>query len=146
MTDGGLDYTFECVGNTGLMRAALESCHKGWGQSIIIGVAATGQEISTRPFQLVTGKGGGRIVESVSLILFVVIIGRVWKGSAFGGIKGRSELPDIVSQYMNGAIHINDCEIHSFDLFHYYFYSCLDVSTSFKLDQINDAMNEIGKR
>jgi S-(hydroxymethyl)glutathione dehydrogenase/alcohol dehydrogenase len=88
MTDGGADYTFECVGNTTLMRQALECCHKGWGESIIIGVAAAGQEISTRPFQLVTG--------------------RVWKGSAFGGVKGRTELPGYVTQYMEGKINLDD--------------------------------------
>lgn len=88
MTEGGVDYSFECVGNTKLMRSALECCHKGWGQSIIIGVAGSGQEISTRPFQLVTG--------------------RVWKGSAFGGVKGRTELPGYVDQYMSGAINIDD--------------------------------------
>lgn len=88
MTEGGVDYSFECVGNVKLMRAALECCHKGWGQSIIIGVAGAGEEISTRPFQLVTG--------------------RVWKGSAFGGVKGRSELPGFVDQYMNGEINLDD--------------------------------------
>jgi S-(hydroxymethyl)glutathione dehydrogenase / alcohol dehydrogenase len=88
MTDGGADYSFECVGNTKLMRQALECCHKGWGQSIIIGVAGAGEEISTRPFQLVTG--------------------RVWKGSAFGGVKGRSELPGYVNKYMAGEINLDD--------------------------------------
>lgn len=88
MTDGGADYSFECVGNTTLMRQALECCHKGWGQSVIIGVAAAGEEISTRPFQLVTG--------------------RVWKGSAFGGVKGRTELPGYVEQYMKGEINLDD--------------------------------------
>ena len=88
MTDGGADYTFECVGNTKLMRQALECCHKGWGQSIIIGVAGAGEEISTRPFQLVTG--------------------RVWKGSAFGGVKGRTELPGYVDKYMAGEINLDD--------------------------------------
>ena len=88
ITDGGADYSFECVGNTKLMRQALECCHKGWGQSIIIGVAAAGEEISTRPFQLVTG--------------------RVWKGSAFGGVKGRTELPGYVDKYMAGEINIDD--------------------------------------
>jgi S-(hydroxymethyl)glutathione dehydrogenase/alcohol dehydrogenase len=87
LTDGGVDYSFECVGNTQLMRAALECCHKGWGESIIIGVAG-GQEISTRPFQLVTG--------------------RVWKGSAFGGVKGRTELPGYVDRYMKKEIVIDD--------------------------------------
>ncbi len=88
MTEWGVDYSFECVGSTALMRAALECAHRGWGQSIVIGVAGAGQEISTRPFQLVTG--------------------RVWKGSAFGGVKGRTELPAYVDQYMSGAINIDD--------------------------------------
>ncbi|MBP9087149.1 MAG: S-(hydroxymethyl)glutathione dehydrogenase/class III alcohol dehydrogenase [Kofleriaceae bacterium] len=88
MTEWGVDHSFECVGNVGLMRAALECAHRGWGQSIIIGVAGAGQEISTRPFQLVTG--------------------RVWKGSAFGGVKGRTELPGYVEQYLNGEINIDD--------------------------------------
>ncbi|MEE4361359.1 MAG: S-(hydroxymethyl)glutathione dehydrogenase/class III alcohol dehydrogenase [Pseudomonadales bacterium] len=107
MTDGGVDYSFECVGNVELMRAALECCHKGWGVSTIIGVAGAGQEISTRPFQLVTG--------------------RVWKGTAFGGVKGRSQLPGMVDQYMDGAINIDDMVTHelpferineAFDLMH----------------------------
>jgi S-(hydroxymethyl)glutathione dehydrogenase/alcohol dehydrogenase len=88
MTEWGVDHSFECVGHVGLMRAALECAHRGWGQSIIIGVAGAGQEISTRPFQLVTG--------------------RVWKGSAFGGVRGRTELPGYVEQYMNGTINIDD--------------------------------------
>ncbi len=88
LTNGGVDYSFECVGNTDLMRSALECCHKGWGESVIIGVAGAGKEISTRPFQLVTG--------------------RVWRGSAFGGCKGRSELPGMVDQYMNGDIKIDE--------------------------------------
>ena len=88
MTDGGVDYSFECVGNVDLMRSALECAHKGWGESIIIGVAGAGEEISTRPFQLVTG--------------------RVWKGSAFGGVKGRTELPSYVDKYMDGKINLDD--------------------------------------
>lgn len=88
MTDGGVDYSFECVGSVELMRSALECCHKGWGESIIIGVAGAGQEIATRPFQLVTG--------------------RVWRGSAFGGVKGRTQLPGMVDQYMNGEIKIDE--------------------------------------
>lgn len=87
MTDGGVDYSFECVGNVELMRSALECSHKGWGQSIIIGVAGAGQEISTRPFQLVTG--------------------RVWKGTAFGGVKGRSQLPGYVEMYLDGSIKVD---------------------------------------
>ncbi|WP_445361115.1 S-(hydroxymethyl)glutathione dehydrogenase/class III alcohol dehydrogenase [Microbulbifer sp. EKSA005] len=96
LTDGGVDFSFECVGNVNLMRAALESCHKGWGESIIIGVAGAGQEISTRPFQLVTG--------------------RVWKGSAFGGVKGRSELPSFVERYLAGEFKLNDFITHSMPL------------------------------
>jgi S-(hydroxymethyl)glutathione dehydrogenase / alcohol dehydrogenase len=92
LTDGGADYSFECVGNTQLMRQALECCHKGWGVSVIIGVAGAGQEISTRPFQLVTG--------------------RVWKGSAFGGARGRSDVPKIVDWYMEGKINIDDMITH----------------------------------
>ncbi len=88
LTDGGVDYSFECVGSVDLMRSALECCHKGWGESIIIGVAGAGKEISTRPFQLVTG--------------------RVWRGSAFGGCKGRSQLPGMVDQYMDGDIKIDE--------------------------------------
>src|SRR3712207_25545 len=88
LTKGGADYSFECVGNVQLMRQALECCHKGWGECIIIGVAAAGQEISTRPFQLVTG--------------------RVWKGSAFGGARGRTDVPRIVDWYMEGKINIDD--------------------------------------
>ncbi|MBL8838772.1 MAG: S-(hydroxymethyl)glutathione dehydrogenase/class III alcohol dehydrogenase [Alphaproteobacteria bacterium] len=92
LTKGGADYTFECVGNTKLMRQALEACHRGWGVSVIIGVAGAGQEISTRPFQLVTG--------------------RVWKGTAFGGVRGRSEVPRIVDWYMEKKINIDDLVTH----------------------------------
>ncbi|TMO67794.1 S-(hydroxymethyl)glutathione dehydrogenase/class III alcohol dehydrogenase [Pseudoalteromonas aurantia] len=96
MTDGGVDFSFECIGNVDVMRSALECCHKGWGESVVIGVAGAGQEISTRPFQLVTG--------------------RVWRGSAFGGVKGRSELPDIVERYMAGEFQLNDFITHTMDL------------------------------
>ena len=96
MTDGGVDYSFECIGNTDVMRDALECCHKGWGESIIIGVAAAGQEIATRPFQLVTG--------------------RVWRGTVFGGAKGRSDVPQIVDWYMDGKINIDDLITHTFSL------------------------------
>jgi len=102
MTDGGVDYSFECVGNVKLMRQALECCHKGWGESIIIGVAGAGQEIATSPFQLVTG--------------------RVWKGSAFGGVKGRTELPQYVDKYMAGEINLDDL-----------------VSFTMPVEQINEA-------
>ena len=108
LTDGGVDYSFECIGNTDVMRQALECCHKGWGESIIIGVAAAGREIATRPFQLVTG--------------------RVWRGTAFGGAKGRTDVPQIVDWYMDGRINIDDLITHTF-----------------KLDQINagfDVMHE----
>jgi S-(hydroxymethyl)glutathione dehydrogenase/alcohol dehydrogenase len=107
LTDGGADFSFECIGNVGTMRQALECCHRGWGVSVIIGVAGAGQEISTRPFQLVTG--------------------RVWKGTAFGGVKGRTQLPKIVDWYMEGKIRIDDLITHTmpiarindaFDLMH----------------------------
>ena len=104
MTDGGVDYSFECVGKVDVMRPALECCHKGWGESTIIGVAGAGEEISTRPFQLVTG--------------------RVWRGSAFGGVKGRTELSGIVDNYMAGDIKIDEL-----------------VSFNMPLDQINDAFH-----
>jgi len=96
MTDGGVDYSFECIGNTEVMRQALECCHKGWGESIIIGVAGARQEIATRPFQLVTG--------------------RAWKGTAFGGAKGRSDVPQIVDWYMEGKINIDDLITHQLTL------------------------------
>jgi S-(hydroxymethyl)glutathione dehydrogenase/alcohol dehydrogenase len=93
---GGADYTFECVGNVKLMRAALESCHRGWGESIVIGVAGSGQEIATRPFQLVTG--------------------RVWRGTAFGGARSRSDVPEIVDWYMQGKIEIDPMITHTMPL------------------------------
>lgn len=96
MTDGGVDFSFECIGNVHVMRSALECCHKGWGESVIIGVAGAGQEISTRPFQLVTG--------------------RVWKGSAFGGVKGRSELPEYVERYLQGEFRLDDFITHTMGL------------------------------
>lgn len=96
MTDGGVDYSFECIGNVDVMRAALECCHKGWGESIIIGVAGAGKEIRTRPFQLVTG--------------------RVWRGSAFGGVKGRSQLPGMVLQAMRGEIRLDPFITHTLPL------------------------------
>ena len=108
LTGGGADYSFECIGNTGVMRQALECCHKGWGESIIIGVAGAGQEIATRPFQLVTG--------------------RVWRGSAFGGAKGRTQVPRIVDWYMDKHIEIDPMITHmlplerineAFDLMHH---------------------------
>lgn len=106
LTKGGADHSFECVGNTKLMRDALECCHKGWGQSIIIGVAGAGQEISTRPFQLVTG--------------------RVWKGSAFGGARGRTDVPKIVDWYMDGKINIDDL-----------------ITDVISLDQINEGFEKM---
>ncbi|MDA0789182.1 MAG: S-(hydroxymethyl)glutathione dehydrogenase/class III alcohol dehydrogenase [Proteobacteria bacterium] len=106
MTDGGVDYSFECVGNVELMRSALECCHKGWGESIIIGVAGAGQEISTRPFQLVTG--------------------RVWRGTAFGGVKGRTQLPGMVNQYLEGAIKLDEF-----------------ITYTMPLDAINDAFEHM---
>jgi len=96
VTDGGADYSFECIGNVDVMRTALECCHKGWGVSVIIGVAQAGAEIATRPFQLVTG--------------------RVWKGTAFGGAKGRTDVPKIVDWYMDGKINIDDLITHTMPL------------------------------
>jgi len=96
LTKGGADYSFECIGNVKVMRQALECCHKGWGVSVIIGVAGAGQEISTRPFQLVTG--------------------RVWKGTAFGGARGRTDVPRIVDWYMDGRINIDDLITHTLEL------------------------------
>ena len=96
MTDGGVEFSFECIGNVHVMRAALECCHKGWGESIIIGVAGAGQEISTRPFQLVTG--------------------RVWRGSAFGGVKGRTQLPGMVDDAMAGRIDLDPFVTHTLPL------------------------------
>ncbi len=107
LTKGGADYSFECIGSVNVMRQALECCHKGWGVSVIIGVAGAGEEIRTRPFQLVTG--------------------RVWKGSAFGGARGRTDVPKIVDWYMEGKINIDDLITHimplekindAFDLMH----------------------------
>jgi S-(hydroxymethyl)glutathione dehydrogenase/alcohol dehydrogenase len=108
MTDGGVDYSFECIGNVNVMRQALECCHKGWGESVIIGVAGAGQEISTRPFQLVTG--------------------RVWRGTAFGGVKGRSQLPGIVEQYLAGEFGLQEFITHTM-----------------ALDEINDAFDLMHK-
>ncbi|MEJ8568558.1 S-(hydroxymethyl)glutathione dehydrogenase/class III alcohol dehydrogenase [Elongatibacter sediminis] len=96
LLDGGADYSFECIGNVDVMRAALECCHKGWGESVIIGVAGAGQEISTRPFQLVTG--------------------RVWRGTAFGGVRGRTELPGYVERYLAGEIKIDEMVTHTMGL------------------------------
>ncbi len=105
MTDGGVDYSFECIGNVNTMRQALECCHKGWGESIIIGVAGAGQEISTRPFQLVTG--------------------RVWRGTAFGGARGRTDVPKIVDWYMQGKIQIDPLITHTMPL--------AEINTAFDL-------------
>jgi S-(hydroxymethyl)glutathione dehydrogenase/alcohol dehydrogenase len=96
LTKGGADFSFECIGNVNVMRQALECCHKGWGTSVIIGVAGAGKEIATRPFQLVTG--------------------RVWKGSAFGGAKGRTDVPKIVDWYMDGKIKIDELITHTLPL------------------------------
>ena len=96
LTAGGVDYSFECIGNVDVMRSALECCHKGWGESVIIGVAGAGEEIKTRPFQLVTG--------------------RVWRGSAFGGVKGRTELPGYVERYLSGEIKVDEMVTHTMPL------------------------------
>jgi S-(hydroxymethyl)glutathione dehydrogenase/alcohol dehydrogenase len=96
LTDGGADYTFDCTGNVAVMRQALEACHRGWGESVIIGVAEAGREIATRPFQLVTG--------------------RVWRGTAFGGARGRTDVPKIVDWYMDGKIAIDPMITHTMPL------------------------------
>jgi S-(hydroxymethyl)glutathione dehydrogenase / alcohol dehydrogenase len=115
LTDGGADYSFECIGNTTTMRQALECCHKGWGQSVIIGVAAAGQEISTRPFQLVTG--------------------RVWKGSAFGGARGRTDVPRIVDWYMEGKIAIDPLITHTLRL--------EDINQGFELMERGESIRSV---
>ena len=115
MTDGGVDFSFECIGNVNVMRSALECCHKGWGESVIIGVAGAGQEISTRPFQLVTG--------------------RVWRGSAFGGVKGRSELPGIVEQYLAGEFRLDDFITHTMAL--------EEINTAFELMHKGESIRSV---
>ena len=115
MTDGGVDFSFECIGNVNVMRQALECCHKGWGESVIIGVAGAGQEISTRPFQLVTG--------------------RVWRGSAFGGVKGRSELPGIVEKYLAGEFGLQEFITHTMPL--------EEINTAFDLMQAGKSIRSV---
>ncbi len=115
LTKGGADYSFECIGNVNTMRQALECCHKGWGESIIIGVAGAGQEIATRPFQLVTG--------------------RVWRGTAFGGAKGRTDVPRIVDWYMDGKINIDDLITHTMPL--------EDINTAFDLMHAGESSRSV---
>lgn len=115
MTDGGVDYSFECIGNVNVMRQALECCHKGWGQSCIIGVAGAGQEISTRPFQLVTG--------------------RSWRGTAFGGARGRTDVPKIVDWYMDGRINIDSLITHTMPL--------QDINTAFDLMHKGESIRSV---
>ncbi len=115
LTDGGVDYSFECIGNVDVMRSALECCHKGLGESVIIGVAGAGQEISTRPFQLVTG--------------------RVWKGSAFGGVKGRSELQGYVERYLAGEIPLQDFITHTMPL--------EDINEAFELMEKGESIRSV---
>ena len=115
LTGGGADYSFECIGNVEVMRQALECCHKGWGVSVIIGVAASGQEISTRPFQLVTG--------------------RTWKGTAFGGARGRTDVPKIVDWYMDGKINIDDLITHTMPL--------EDINTAFDLMHEGESIRSV---
>lgn len=115
LTNGGADYSFECIGNVKTMRQALECCHKGWGESIIIGVAGAGQEISTRPFQLVTG--------------------RVWRGSAFGGARGRTDVPKIVDWYMDGKINIDDLITHTMPL--------KDINKAFSLMHAGESIRSV---
>jgi S-(hydroxymethyl)glutathione dehydrogenase/alcohol dehydrogenase len=115
ITGGGVDYSFECIGNVNVMRQALECCHKGWGQSCIIGVAGAGQEISTRPFQLVTG--------------------RSWRGTAFGGARGRTDVPKIVDWYMDGRINIDDLITHTMPLD--------DINTAFDLMHSGESIRSV---
>jgi len=115
LTKGGADYSFECIGNVEVMRTALECCHKGWGESIIIGVAGAGQEIATRPFQLVTG--------------------RVWRGTAFGGAKGRTDVPRIVDWYMEGKINIDDLITHTMPL--------AEINTAFDLMHKGESIRSV---
>jgi len=115
MTGGGVDYSFECIGNVNVMRQALECAHKGWGQSCIIGVAGAGQEISTRPFQLVTG--------------------RTWKGTAFGGARGRTDVPKIVDWYMEGQINIDDLITHTMPL--------EEINTAFDLMHAGESIRSV---
>ena len=115
MTDGGVDYSFECIGNVDVMRQALECCHKGWGESVIIGVAGAGQEIATRPFQLVTG--------------------RVWRGTAFGGAKGRTDVPKIVDWYMDGKVNIDDLITHTMPL--------EDINNAFELMHAGESIRSV---
>jgi len=115
LTKGGADYSFECIGNVDVMRQALECCHKGWGVSVIIGVAGSGQEIKTRPFQLVTG--------------------RVWKGTAFGGAKGRRDVPKIVDWYMDGKINIDDLITHKLAL--------TDINKGFDLMHAGESIRSV---
>ncbi|NKC12553.1 MAG: S-(hydroxymethyl)glutathione dehydrogenase/class III alcohol dehydrogenase [Gammaproteobacteria bacterium] len=115
LTKGGADYSFECIGNTQVMRQALECCHKGWGESIIIGVAGAGQEIATRPFQLVTG--------------------RVWRGTAFGGARGRTDVPKIVDWYMDGKINIDDLITHKMPL--------QDINSAFDLMHAGESIRSV---
>ncbi|MBT4888292.1 MAG: S-(hydroxymethyl)glutathione dehydrogenase/class III alcohol dehydrogenase [Rhodospirillales bacterium] len=115
LTKGGADHSFECIGNVNVMRDALECCHKGWGESTIIGVAGAGQEITTRPFQLVTG--------------------RVWRGSAFGGAKGRTDVPKIVDWYMDGKINIDDLITHTMPL--------EDINTAFDLMHAGESIRSV---
>lgn len=108
MTDGGCDYTFDCTGNVKVMRSALEACHKGWGESIIIGVAAAGQEIATRR------KSSTAACEAslTNVLAFQLVTGRVWKGCAFGGVKGRTQLPDLVDDYRSGKLKVDEFITH----------------------------------
>ncbi|WP_288362902.1 S-(hydroxymethyl)glutathione dehydrogenase/class III alcohol dehydrogenase [uncultured Spongiibacter sp.] len=115
LTKGGADYSFECIGNVTTMRQALECCHKGWGESVVIGVAGAGQEISTRPFQLVTG--------------------RVWRGSAFGGARGRTDVPKIVDWYMDGKINIDDLITHTMPL--------EDINKGFELMHAGESIRSV---
>jgi S-(hydroxymethyl)glutathione dehydrogenase/alcohol dehydrogenase len=112
MTDGGCDYTFDCTGNVHVMRSALEACHKGWGESIIIGVAAAGQEIATRRKLLSRESPCSEYTDEDDNIAFQLVTGRVWKGCAFGGVKGRTQMGGLIDDYMNGKLKVDEFITH----------------------------------
>lgn len=153
MTDGGCDYTFDCTGNVGVMRTALEACHKGWGQSIVIGVAAAGQEIQTRrednrppphptlfsvappPKKKLNSQATGPNITLTCPIAFQLVTGRVWRGCAFGGVKGRSQLPGLVQDYLDGRLKVDEFITHRQKLD--------DINTSFQVMKSGECIRAV---
>lgn len=142
MTDGGCDYTFDCTGNVGVMRTALEACHKGWGQSIVIGVAAAGQEIKTRrekppphTHTLPLPDGSSQNSRLTCLPAFQLVTGRVWRGCAFGGVKGRSQLPGLVQDYLDGRLKVDEFITHRQKLD--------DINTSFQVMKSGECIRAV---